>query len=99
MVEWSKVHQGLEACSEWGLEQQECWAKGCPYIVEDEDAENDRDALLCIRHLHQDAEVCIMRIRPQTPARRGKDWLCGACTTRISMKMRFCPSCGREVLW
>ena len=94
MPDSEKVFRGLMACTEWGLTQVDCRARGCPYLIE-----GDTEALFCIRDLHRDAGALIHNVVGKAPVRHEQNWVCGSCGERITIHDRFCARCGREVKW
>ena len=59
MTDREKVKAGLKACTEWGMEMDECVRVGCPYFVE---GTMEDDGLKCVYHLHADALAMIQEM-------------------------------------
>ena len=54
MADIEKVMIGLRACTEWGMTEDECMARGCPYLLEST-TDDETATFRCLRTLHEDA--------------------------------------------
>ena len=95
MTDQEKIEKAIDCCLKPGIRN----CKECPY---EKDCYHDG---FCDIAMHQVRVMLELQepIKPKTEhAIYDKGWwwyVCGACGENIERRFKYCPSCGREVLW
>ena len=107
MPDLDKVLAGLRACQyPKGGSSINCELQRCPYREYDPD-------FTCTTRLHQDAEKLISDSEMFVPVKSTEkqlktaaelgiycsEYWCGNCHMMLINRPKFCPNCGKKVLW